>query len=65
MYITMYQINKPKMVRFLKFKFLIIIKLNFNGDQFYLKKILILIISKNCKFCRCIKLKIKNGEHLR
>ena len=29
--------NKPKMVRFLKFKFLIIIKLNFNGDQFYKK----------------------------
>ena len=39
MYIKTYQINKPKMVRFFKFKFLIIIKLNFNGDQFY-KKIL-------------------------
>ena len=39
MYITTYQINKPKIVRFLKFKFQIIIKLNFNGGQFY-KKIL-------------------------
>ena len=39
MCITTYQINKPKIVRFLKFKFLIIIILNFNGDQFY-KKIL-------------------------
>ena len=39
MYITTYQINKPKIVRFLKFKFLTIIKLNFNGGQFY-KKIL-------------------------
>ena len=39
MYITTYQINKPKMVRFLKFNFLIVIKLNFNGNQFY-KKIL-------------------------
>ena len=37
MYITTYQINKPKMVWFLKFKFLIIIKLNFNGGQFYKK----------------------------
>ena len=37
MYITMYQINKPKIVRFLKFKFLITIKLNFNGGQFYQK----------------------------
>ena len=34
MYITTYQINKPKVVRFLKFKFLFIIKLNFNGGQF-------------------------------
>ena len=39
MYITTYQINKPKIVWFLKFKFLTIIKLNFNGGQFY-KKIL-------------------------
>ena len=31
--------NKPKIVRFLKFKFLFTIKLNFNGGQFY-KKIL-------------------------
>ena len=39
MYITTYQINKPKNVQFLKFKFLTIIKLNFNGGQFF-KKIL-------------------------
>ena len=31
-------ITKPKMVRFLKIKFLIIIKLNFNGGQFYKKQ---------------------------
>ena len=37
MCITMYQINKPKMFRFLKFKYLIMIRLNFNGDQFYNK----------------------------
>ena len=35
----MYQIKKPKMARFLKFKFLIIIKLNFNGGQFYEKNV--------------------------
>ena len=39
MYITMYQINKPKMGRFKKFKFLIITKLNFNGGQLYIKKL--------------------------
>ena len=39
MYITTYQINKPKIVQFLKFKLLTIIKSNFNGGQFY-KKIL-------------------------
>ena len=50
MYITMYQINKPKMVRFLKFKFLIIIKLNLNGGQFYKKKYLIWVISKIVNF---------------
>ena len=27
--------NKPKMAQFLKFKFLIALKLNFNGGQFY------------------------------
>ena len=51
MYITTYQINKPKIVQFLKFKFPTIKKLNFNGGQFYKNKILNLIISKNCKFC--------------
>ena len=28
-------LNKPKMIRFLKFKFLIALNLNFNGGQFY------------------------------
>ena len=64
MYITTYQINNPKIVLFLKFKFLIIIKLDFNRGQFY-KKYKILIISKNCKFCRNIKFEIENGKHLR
>ena len=39
MYITTYQINKAKIVQFLKFKFLTLIKLNFNGGQFYKKNI--------------------------
>ena len=64
MYITTHHINKPKIVRFLKFKFLIIMKLNFNGGQFY-KKYKILNISKNCKFFRNIKIEIENGKHLR
>ena len=64
MYIITYQINKPKMVWFLKFKFLIIIKLNFNGGQFY-KKILHFDYFKNCKFCRYIKFEIENGVYLR
>ena len=34
-----FSINKPKMVQFLKIKFQIILKLNFNGGQFY-KKVL-------------------------
>ena len=53
MYITTYQINKPKIVQFLKFKFLTIIKLNFNGGQFYRKiyldshQLLLLFFNKN------------------
>ena len=43
MYITKNQIIKPKTVRFLKFKFQTVLKLNFNGGQFY-KKILPLIL---------------------
>jgi hypothetical protein len=38
------------MAWFLKLKFLIILKINFNGGQFY-EKILNLGISKNSKFC--------------
>ena len=63
MYITTYQINKPKIVRFLKFKFPIIIKLNFNGGQFY-KKILNFDYFKKLWILHKIKFEIKNGEHL-
>ena len=52
------------MAQFLKFKFQTILKLNHNGGQFY-KKYKILLITKNCKFCRNIKVEIENGEHLR
>ena len=56
MYITTYQINKSKIVRFLKIKFLTVIKLNFNGGQFYKKKL---------NFDYFKEFEIKNGEHLR
>ena len=64
MYITTYQINKPKNVQFLKFKFQTIIKLNCNGGQFY-KKILNFDYFKKMEILHQIKLEIKNGEHLR
>ena len=46
--------KKPKMARFLKFKFLVILKLNFNGGQFkkyilnfgYFEKLLIFQLKK-------------------
>ena len=59
-----FSINTPKMVRFLKIKFLIILKSNFNGGQFY-KKYKILDITKHCKFFCYIKFEIKNVEDLR
>ena len=37
-----FKIYEPKMVRFLKIKFLIKKKFNFNGGQFYKKKMLII-----------------------
>ena len=64
MYITTYQINKPKIVQFLKFKFLTIIKLNFNGGQYY-KIILNFDYFKKIEILHKIKFEIKNGEHLR
>ena len=64
MYITTYQINKPKIVQFLKFKFLTIIKLNFNRGQFYKKKLNFDCIKK-MEILHNIKFEIKNGEHLR
>ena len=57
--------KKAKMAQFLKFKFQTILKLNFNGGQFYKKNYKILIISKNCKLFHNIKFEIKNGERLR
>ena len=50
MYITTFQINKPKMVRFKKIKILIILKLNFKGGQFYEKNIKILFLQKIVNF---------------
>ena len=64
MYITTYQINKPKNVQFLKFKFLTLMKLNFNGGQFY-KKILNFDYFKKMEILHKIKFEIKNGKHLR
>ena len=52
------------MVRFLKIKFLIILKLNFNGGQIY-KKHRILVITKNCKICNEIKFEIEIVEYVR
>ena len=52
------------MIQFLKIKCLIILKINFNGGQFY-KKFKILVITKNCKFFSFIKFEIENGENLR
>ena len=37
MSLSKFSINKPKMAWFLKFKFLILLKINFNGGQFYIK----------------------------
>ena len=53
MYISTNQINKSKIVPFLKLKFLLIIKLDFNGGQFY-KKIL------NFAYLKSLKLKMVN-----
>ena len=52
------------MARFLKFKFLIILKLNFKGGQFY-KKYKNFVLTKNCKFCSKMKFEIENGDYLR
>ena len=64
MSLSKFSINKQKMARFLKFKFLIILKLNFNGGQFYKKKYQIFVISKNCKFGSETKFEIANGKIL-
>ena len=52
------------MVRFLKFKFLTILKLNLMGVNF-IKKYKILVISKNCEICSEIKFEIEYVQHLR
>ena len=51
------------MAWFLKLKFLIILKINFNGGQLN-KKYYILGISKNSKFCSEINFEIENVENL-
>ena len=50
MYITTYKINKPKIVQFLKFKFLFKIKLNFNGGQFKKSRVKDSLQQSNMKF---------------
>ena len=42
--------NKAKMARFLKFKFQTILKLNFNGGQFYKKYIKFWLLQKIVNF---------------
>ena len=56
--------NKPKMVSFFKLQFLILLKLNFIGGQFY-KKNLKMVISKSGKSRnKTVKFAIENFEHL-
>ena len=50
MSLSKFSINKPKMAWFLKFKCLILLKINLNGGQFY-KKFKILVFTQKCKFC--------------
>ena len=52
------------MVGFKKIKFLITLKINLNGGQFYKKK-KILVTTKNCKFFSYINFELENGEDLR
>ena len=59
-----FKLNKTKMVRSLKIKFLIISKLNFNEGQIY-KKISNFDYFKNWKFFSYIKVGIENGEKVR
>ena len=47
MSLSKFSINKPKMAWFLKFKFLILLKINLNGGQFYKK---IWCLHKNVNF---------------
>ena len=47
------------MVRFLKIKFLIILKLNFNGGQFYEKNIKFWLFQKIVNFADIYSLKLK------
>ena len=52
------------MAQFLKFKFLIVLKFNFKGGQFY-KKIFNLDYYKKLKFFSYIQFEIENGDYLR
>ena len=54
------------MARFLKLKFQIILKINFNGGQFYQKIVNFrYVFQKNSKFCSKINFEIENVENLR
>ena len=64
MYITMYRTNKPKIVCFLKFKFPLIIKLNFNGGVNFIKNIKFWLFQKSCELCSEIKFETENVEDL-
>ena len=61
-----YSNKKPKMACFLLLKFLITLKLDFNGGVNFIKKYYILVISKSRKSnFKIVKFVVKNFEHLR
>ena len=64
MYITTYQINKTKIVQFLKFNFLCIIKFNFNGGQLKKSRVKDCLQQSKSKGKDCLQ-QFKNGDYLR
>ena len=54
--------NKPKMARFLNFKFLFKLKLNFNGDQCHTIFWLFQKVEKSHN--KIVKFAVENFEHL-
>ena len=55
------KINKPKMARFFKFKFVIALKLNFNWGQFYE---IWLFHGLEKSHMKIVKFEVENFEHL-